>query len=321
MMTIQEIYDLAIEMGIKADPRGDKEVRMLMKAWEKEYKEMSPKQQKKYDIENFTNPYSDSRLMYGDPKKKVNVVTAGIDANPAEILLADRLREKGRSVDMVIGHHPVGHGLAGMHEVMDVQVDMYEQAGVPANVAHGLFEARKKEVAEYMSPLNLFQTVDTAQLLEMPLLILHTIWDNIGHDFLSNLVNKKKYRTVGEVLDIVSEIPEFIESAKVKNGPSIASGSEKSRAGKVVVNFTGGTNPSKELYMELAKAGVGTIVEMHVPADALKELRKLHINVIDCGHMAADSIGANIFLDELEKRGVEAIPTSGLMRIKRKAKK
>lgn len=321
MMTIQEIYDLAIEMGIKADPRGEKDVRSLMKMWEKEFKEMSARQKKYYDTENFTNPYSDSRLMFGEGKKKVDIVTAGIDANPAEILLADRLREKGRDIDLVIGHHPVGHGLAGMHEVMDVQVDMYEQAGVPANVAHGLFEARKKEVAEYLSPLNLFQTVDTARLLDMPLLILHTIWDNIGHDFLSSLISKKTYRTVGEVLDIVSEIPEFIESAKVKNGPSVASGSEKSRAGKVVVNFTGGTNPSKELYMELAKAGVGTIVEMHVPADALKELRKLHINVIDCGHMAADSIGANIFLDELEKKGIEIIPTSGLMRISRTKKK
>jgi len=56
---------------------------------------------------------------------------------------------------------------------------------------------------------------------------------------------------------------------------------------------------------------------MHVPEDAVLELRKLHINIIDCGHMAADSIGANIYLDELEKKGVEVIPCSGLIRVKR----
>ena len=73
--------------------------------------------------------------------------------------------------------------------------------------------------------------------------------------------------------------------------------------------------------MELAKAGIGTVVEMHVPEDAVQELKKLHVNVIDCGHMAADSIGANIFLDEIEKRGIEIVPCSGLIRVKRNSVK
>ncbi len=47
----------------------------------------------------------------------------------------------------------------------------------------------------------------------------------------------------------------------------------------------------------------------------------MHVNVIDCGHMAADSIGANIFLDQLEAKGVEVIPCSGLIRVKRPGKK
>jgi putative NIF3 family GTP cyclohydrolase 1 type 2 len=56
---------------------------------------------------------------------------------------------------------------------------------------------------------------------------------------------------------------------------------------------------------------------MHVGEDAVKKLREMHINVIDTGHMAADSIGANIFLDELESRGVETVACSGLVRIKK----
>jgi phage terminase large subunit-like protein len=69
--------------------------------------------------------------------------------------------------------------------------------------------------------------------------------------------------------------------------------------------------------MELSKAGVGTLVEMHVSEDTLEELRKLHINVIDMGHIAADSLGMNLFLDELEKRGIKVIPCSGLIRVRR----
>ena len=69
--------------------------------------------------------------------------------------------------------------------------------------------------------------------------------------------------------------------------------------------------------MELANAGVGTLIEMHIPEESVQELRKAHINAIDVGHMAADSIGANLFLDELEKKGVKVVPASGLIRVSR----
>ena len=124
---------------------------------------------------------------------------------------------------------------------------------------------------------------------------------------------------MGEIIDEINKLPEFIEARRGKAGPMILSGSENSRAGKIFVSFTGGTNPSKELYMEMAKAGVGTVIDMHIPEEALQEIKKLHINVINTGHMASDSIGANIFLDQLGKRGVKVIPCSGLIRVKRKS--
>ncbi len=134
---------------------------------------------------------------------------------------------------------------------------------------------------------------------------------------MTDYLDKKTFETAGEVLEYINDVPEFTQAIKAKSGPTLVSGGENARAGKVVIGFTGGTNPSKELYVEMAKAGVGTIVEMHVPEDAVQELRKMHVNVIDTGHMAADSIGANIYLDAIEKRGVEVIPCSGLIRFKR----
>jgi putative NIF3 family GTP cyclohydrolase 1 type 2 len=316
-MTIQEIYQLAIQMGVEADPRGTSGVKKMLDKKKKEFDEYPAKKKKYFDIEGLTNPYSDSRILYGDPKTPVKSLMAGIDAEAAEVLLADRLREKGQNIDLLISHHPDGHALASLHEVMDVQVDMYAELGVPENVAYALFEDRKGEVKRRFAPLNHARTVDAARLLEMPLMALHTIWDNLGNDFMKKYLAKRTFDTAGEVFDYINEIPEFMEAMKGKSGPALVSGSEKSRAGKVAVSFTGGTNPAKEAYTELAKAGVGTLVEMHVGEDALKELRKLHINVIDCGHMAADSIGANIFLDAVEKKGVKIIPCSGLVRVKR----
>lgn len=318
MMTLQEIYDLAIEMGIKADPRGVDGVKRVLARLKKEYEEMSAKKKKYFDQESLTNPYSDSRILYGDPKTKVKKVMAGIDADAAEVLLTDRLNQKGENVDLLVSHHPSGHALASLHEVMDIQIKTFADKGVPENVAYALLSERMGFIKRRISPRNHSQSVDAARLLGVPLLALHTTWDNLGDMFMNQYLSKKKFDTVSEILEYINEIPEYIESTKGKAGPSIASGTEKSRAGKVVVSFTGGTNPSKELYAEMAKAGIGTLVEMHIPEDAVQELRKAHINAIDVGHMAADSIGANLFLDEIEKRGVEVIPCSGLIRVKRK---
>ena len=321
-MTLQEIYDLAVEMGIKSDPRGKDGVERFLARTKKEYEEMPQKKKQYFDKESFKNPYSDSRILFGDPKIKVRKLMAGIDGGVADLLLLDRLNHpstgSGLGLDLLISHHPTGHALASLHEVMDIQIDIFEEAGIPPNVAHALFEERKGTVKRRIDPRNHGRDIDAARLLNIPFLSLHTIWDNLGDRFMKNYLGKKKFDTLGDIMDEINKIPEFIEAIKGKSGPSIVSGSEKSRTGKVVIGFTGGTNPSKELYIEMAKAGVGTIIEMHVPEESILELRKLHINIIDCGHMAADSIGANIFLDQLEKRGVKVIPCSGLIRVRRK---
>lgn len=316
-MTIQQIYDMAIDMAIKADPRGEKTVQKLLSKLKKEYKELPEKKKKFFDLESLKNPYADTRLYFGDPNTEVKTILTGIDANASEILLADRLNEKGKRIDLVIGHHPEAHALAGLHDVMDLQVDVYGSSGVPINVAHSLMSERMVEIERKIHPLNHTQVVDTARLLNIPFLSLHTAWDNLGDQFMKKYMAGKDYDTVGDILEDMMKLPEYIEAKKGKAGPIIVSGNEKSRAGKIVLFFTGGTNPSKDMYVEMAKAGIGTIIDMHMPEDAILELRKLHINVINAGHMSSDSIGGNLFLDKLEKQGIEVIPCSGFIRAKR----
>ena len=57
---------------------------------------------------------------------------------------------------------------------------------------------------------------------------------------------------------------------------------------------------------------------MHIGEKHRKEAEKNHINVIVAGHMASDSLGMNLFLDELARRGLEIIPSAGLLRHERK---
>lgn len=316
-MTLQEIYDLAVQLGMDADPRGRKKVETLLKKRAEEYKELSKKKKKYFDKETLTNPYSDTRIQFGDPKTQVKKILVGIDPDATEVLLVDRLNQKGAKIDALIGHHPVGISLAALHDVMDIQVDSYAKVGVPENVMDALMRERMDEVKRKIHPSNHNQIVDTARLLEIPIMNLHTVWDNMGDKFMEGYLLGKSFVTVEDILNYLMELPEYQEAARGKNAPEIVSGNPKSRCGKVAIFFTGGTNPSKEAYVELAKAGVGTIIDMHIPEDGLKEAKSMHMNVINAGHMASDSIGANLFLDQLEKKGVEIVPASGLIRVKR----
>jgi hypothetical protein len=94
-------------------------------------------------------------------------------------------------------------------------------------------------------------------------------------------------------------------------------GSKDNRAGKVLVDMTGGTSGSEKSYAKLSQAGVGTIVGMHMSDKHREEAEKNHLNVVIAGHIASDSLGMNMLLDGIENRGVEIIPCSGFIRHKR----
>lgn len=316
-MTIQQIYDLGIKLAIEADPRGVKRVGEILKKTKEKYKALSADEKKYFDFECFGNPYSDSRILFGDSNLNVKKIFVGIDIDTAEILLVDRLNQKGLGIDLIISHHPSGPALASLHEVMDLQTESGIGFNMPINVIDSLMSERQAEVMRRFHPMNHNAVLDAARLLDIPLMSLHTVWDNMGNYFMGKYLAKRSFETVGEVLDYLMELPEYQEAKKRKNGPEIVSGSIKSRTGKIAVFFTGGTNPSKEVYMEMAKAGIGTLVDMHIPEETLKELKKLRVNVINAGHMASDSIGGNLFLDEIEKMGIEIITGGGFIRVKR----
>jgi len=317
-MTIEEIYQLAIKMGIGADPRGKKGVEKYLERQKKSYEELSERKKEDFDLENLKNPYSDTRILFGDPSTNVDKVMAGIDFDTGEVVLADRLNEKGEGIDLLIAHHPAGGALASLHEVMDLQVDLLAFYGVPINVAEGLMSERIGEVRRKFGPINHYRSVDAARILNLPFMCIHTVWDNLSWRFMADIFEKREFDTVGEVMEALRKIPEYAQAIKYKAGPSIFVGSEKNRAGKVVVaGFTGGTDASKDIYEKLSQAGVGTVIDMHAPEEHREEAKKHHINLIIAGHIVSDSIGANLFLDELEKRGISVIPASGLIRVSR----
>ncbi len=313
-MKLQEIYALAVKKGKEVDPRGKEALEKLTEEEKEKYDELKGKDKEVYDEQRLKNPFHDTRLLHGDDDKEVKGVMVGIDFSTGEVTLADRLREKGKNVDLMISHHPSGLGVAGLPEVMHLQKDVLYQWGVPINIAESLMNERISEVERRVKGRNYNKTLDAARLLDIPFMCVHTPADNLVNDHLVNLVEETELNTVKDVLEMLKEIPEYHEARKYGDGPFVLIGSEDRRAGKVVIEMTGGTEGSKKSYEKLAQSGVGTVIGMHLSEDHRKQAEKHHINYVIAGHMASDSLGLNLFLDELEKEGVEIFPCSGFIR-------
>jgi putative NIF3 family GTP cyclohydrolase 1 type 2 len=317
-MKLREIYELFVKLGIENDPRGKERIENLLKKENEKFKKLDKKDLDYYEKARLANPFADTRILFGDENTEVKKVLVGIDMEIGEILLADRLNEKGEKVDLVLSHHPEGIAYANLDEVMHLQADVLCNYGVPINVAEGLLAGRIKEVSRGVAPANHQRPVDAARILNIPFMSSHTVADNMVYKYVKDLMDNKQPDTVGEVLDLLLEIPEYREGKKLGAGPRLFAGSPDNRAGKIAVTeMTGGTSGSKEMFEKMSHAGIGTIIGMHMGEEHRKEAEKHHINVVIAGHMASDSLGMNLLLDEIEKKGVEILPVSGLIRIKR----
>ena len=313
-MKIQDIYKLAIKMGIESDFRGKEGVEKLLDFKRKKFEKLSVEDQKDFDKDALENPYLDSGVYNVSEDKEIKKVLVGIDIGPEEILIAKELG----NIDLVIAHHPMGKGLAQLADVMELQADVCNYYGVPINVAEGLMRERISEVARGVNSSNHQRTVDAARLMGVNLMNSHTPCDNLAAKFLKKIVEERKPETVGELISILKEIPEYKEAMKIGVGPKIFVGSPENRCGKIALSeITGGTEGSPKLYEKMAQAGVGTVVGMHISEEHKKEAELAHVNIVIAGHISSDSLGMNLFLDALEKQGVEIIPCSGLTRFSR----
>jgi len=313
-MTINEIYNLAIKMGIDADFRDNSEIEKILARRKEKYEKLPPEEKEEFDLESLENPYSDSRILHIADNREIKKVLVGIDIEPAEIIVAKELGD----IDLVISHHPLGKALATLADVMDLQCDVLNQYGVPINIAEKLMKERISEVARGVNARNHQRTLDTAKLLGINLMCVHTPTDNLAAKFLKEKIEGTNLVYIEDLMKLLKEIPEYKEAIKIGAGPKIFVGSNENRCGKIALTeITGGTEGSPKLYEKMAHAGIGTVVGMHISEEHKKEAEISNLNVIIAGHMSSDSLGMNIFLDELEKNGIEIIPCSGLIRIKR----
>jgi putative NIF3 family GTP cyclohydrolase 1 type 2 len=313
-MKINEIYNLALQTGIEADLRGKQGVEKALERKRKRFDSLPDKEKQSFDQEALQNPYSDSRILNIADDKEIKKILIGIDIESAELLLAKELGD----IDLVISHHPLGKALATLYEVMELQADVLEGYGIPINIAEGLTKEKISEVARGLHKSNHQRTVDAAKLLNINLMCLHTICDNLAADFLKKEIDGKQPETLGEIMDILENIEEYKIAKANGAGPKLFVGRKENRCGKIAfTEITGGTEGNAKIYEKMAQAGVGTIIGMHVSEEHKTQAENSLVNMVVAGHMSSDSLGVNLFLDKLEKQGIEIVPCSGLIRVAR----
>lgn len=317
-MKFRKLYEAAIAHGKSVDPRGEDRVQRSLEKARKEYEELSDAEKERFDKERLTNPYSDSRMLYGGDDVEIKTALVGIDMEIGEVVLADRLREKGRSIDLIWAHHPEGPALANLSGVMSMQADILSLFGVPINIAEGMLEPRIKEVERRVLPTNHMRAVDAAELLDIPMMCTHTPADNCVAAHLQNMFDAESPDTVCDVIDLLRSIPEYAAAEKHGMALKVFAGNKKRSAGRVYVDMTGGTSGADDTFEKLAsRSDIGTMVAMHIPEKHREEAEKHHINVVIAGHMASDSLGMNLLLDGVEKLTNQKLTVIGCSGFKR----
>jgi len=319
-MKLDQLFKATVDAGIKADPRNKKQLDIFLKKYKDQEKKLGKDEKKFFDKERTWNPYSDTRILNGTGKEEVKRLMVGVDIETPEILLADRLREKGEKIDCIFIHHPEGRALADLEKVMPLQVDLLATVGVPVNRSESHLHPRMETIWKSIHAGNLFREERAAELLGIPMFTCHTPTDNLAWRFVEKHICQKEFDNLGEIVNALHKVKEY-EHYAVKGNPCIiANGSNASRPGKVVATeFTGGTNGPEEFIVEQAKANVGTILTMHTTEKSLEAAKKHHIHLIQCSHMASDALGINLMLDIISKKEkkLSTVDVSGFVRVKR----
>ncbi|MDP8260042.1 MAG: NGG1p interacting factor NIF3 [Candidatus Gygaella obscura] len=315
-MKLNDFYDTVVKIGIKNDPRGLKAVQEKLKENRQQFKKLATKEKRFFDKQELTNPYADTRILNGSRELMVNKVMVGIDIDVSEVLLFDRLKQK-QNIDLLISHHPEGMALAGLYDVMSMHKGILAKEGLDPDFTKNLLQERMDLVQRRLLPVNHEKTIDAARLLNVALMSAHTVADNCVTTFLQKLFEKKRPKSIKEVLSILFSIKEYRNAAARKSGPKIIAGKEKDSAGKIFVDMTGGTEGSKDIFGRLSQAGVRTLVCMHLSEDHLKNAKKHSLNVVIAGHISSDTLGLNLLFDEVEKKQkLNFVCCSGFERIR-----
>ncbi len=257
-------------------------------------------------------PADSAIFVAGDNLRRV---LFGVDISAAHLLLARQL-----DYDAVIAHHPYDRGLLAWPVYLK-HIEQMVQAGVPQRAAEEAVLPRIELLKQAGHSVNNDDVPSVARLLGLPFLNVHNVCDELGRRELQRVVDETIARNGEETLldDIVGALNQsFGEFRHAAARIEVMLGETDDYAGHTVVAHGAYTNGGADVAAAYFRHGVDTLLYIHILPDELKKLGDMGYgrgkgNLIVVGHLAADSIGMNVYIRELEQHGVEVTRISGAL--------
>lgn len=322
-MKLRALFERCIEIGMDYDVRGRKQLEDLLKEQKKARDSAEGIERELFDETRTWNPFHDSRILHGTGDEDIGMLFVGVDIEVQQILVADRLRERGEPIDCLLLHHPQGRASVEMAHDMRLQVELFRKYGVPEVHIEQQLESAIESTMRTSHGSNVLEWEKTASMIGFPALCVHTPADNLVYQFMESVISEREYKSVGELEDALLEIAEFKEYARRGIRPLLINCSRSSRVGMLApTGITGGTDGPDIFVQEQARAGVGTILAMHASDQYKQMAQQHHVNIIQLSHYAADTLGLNLLLDLLQKedKKLRVFNGCGFLRIERDAK-
>ena len=294
-MQIKQIYETAISLGLKNDLRGQAVI-------EQETVKLRTGQAEEI--------YPDSLIISGRPENKVKKILAGIDVGAVEIASA---KYYYKNIDLIISHHPLGAALNGLPRVVGSQTEILKNYGVAEAKIKDKINEASLAIKRELAGDNYLKEFQLSTALKVALMTVHAPADNAAAALLKQTL--KNSQTLAEAVAAMDGLPEFKEAKKHGFAPFIACGEPAGAIGQICYSeITGGEESSPAVYQEIANAGFKTIIAPHLSKKFFDAAKRAGLNVIFSGDITTDSLGLNVFLDELAKNKIEIIACSGLIR-------
>lgn len=243
------------------------------------------------------------------PGEDLETALVGIDLGSAELQLAARA-----GYDLALAHHPAGDAARlGLPSVLDRQVELMTDHGVPAEAAEDAVAALRSRVEHGAHASNYRHDPSVAALLDQPFMNVHLAPDELG---------RRRFASVADGLAddaTVADFADALESAcpALRAAPTdieVRVGDPDNPLGEVAVHHGAGTNGGADVARAYFDHGIDTVVYIHVSASDTRELREAYgdgRNLVITGHIASDAVGMNELVDDLESAGLDCTCISG----------
>lgn len=240
------------------------------------------------------------------PGDHVESALVGIDAKSPELQFADR-----EGFDLVLAHHPVGVAATTFPSVLDRQVELMMDHGVPRERAEEAIAELRGDWRAQAHMANYRHDVSVAELLDQPYMNLHLPPDELGRRAFVDAVDASAPETVA---DLVQTFEAFPELRAAETDVEIRVGQSDNPAGSVAIHHAAGANGGASVASAYFDHGVDTVVYIHADGAVERQLRDEFgdaKNLVVTGHIASDAVGMNLLIDELADRGVDCTSISG----------